>query len=302
MEVCILLSTCDKYSRLAELTLELIHERWKDHPPVFVCGLSTSLKGNAETLLLGEDSHDWIGITRAAVEKLFENGYKKFYLLLDDHPPLGICNHVHLNSTLPALMDKLKAAYIGLHGWDQNTMSDGEVLGMEYASLQRQADEFPWRYALHPALWDVQTILNMADGLIKTSNDISMRSIWAFERRSGAFPIPSIGNVKSYRIFGLGMLGGNYRWIRRWTRRLFYLSVNFLFLVTIKIFGLNAQEKLVNLLIHETLFFDGPYPLYWSGVMQKGSLHKNFERYLLFHKRNKELSCFQDALSSKKLE
>jgi len=298
MEVCILLSTCDKYSRLAELTVELIHERWNDHPSIFVCGLSTPLRGNSETLLLGGDSLDWIGITKVAVEKLLSNGYKKVYLLLDDHPPLGMCNHMHLNNTLPDLMDKLNAAYIGLHGWDQNTMSAGEVLGKEHYYLQRQADEFPWRYALHPALWDIQFFLNMADNLIKTSNDISMRSIWAFERRFSLIPAPIVGNVKSYRIFGLGMLGGGYRWVRKWSRRLFYYSVNSLYWVTIKIFGIKAQDNLVNLLIYETLFFDGPYPLYWSGVMQKGKIHKNFERYFLYHRRNNELSRFRDALNA----
>lgn len=296
MEICILLSTCDKYEKLAELTVNLIHQRWKNHPPVFVCGISHPLQGNAETLPLGEDVRDWIAITGAAAKKLLQKGFQKFYLILEDHPPLGVCHETHLNKTLPELMDKLDAVYIGLHGWDQNTSADGKVLGVEYNRLQRQSDKFLWRYALHPALWNVQAFKDMTDTLIRTGDDIAMRSIWAFERRSGAIPF-SAG--KSYRVFGLGMLGGKFRAIRAITRRFLYLLVNFLLLVTRKVSGADAQEKLADYFIRETLFFDGPYPIYWSGVMQKGSLHQNFKLYLLFHRRKNELSCFNDALDLK---
>lgn len=297
MDICILLSTCDKYIKLAELTVVLIDQRWKNHPPIFVCGLSSPCGGEAETLLLHNDSQDWIGIARSAAQQLLEKGYQKCYLILDDHPPIKICNETHLNINLPTLMDSLHATYIGLHGWDQNTFSDGRILGSNFRYLQHQTSSFLWQYALHPALWDTQAFLDMTEILCKNV-DIKSRNIWAFERRSGAIPSPFPPNLqgRSYRIFGLGMLGGEYRVIRAASRRLFYFSVNLVSLIVKKIFGVTAQQQYIELIIHETLFFDGPYPIYWSGVMQKGSLNKNFERFLLFHRQDGELSKYREII------
>lgn len=299
MDICILLSTCDKYIKLAELTVVLIDQRWKDHPPIFVCGLSSPCGGNAETLTLHNDSQDWIGIARSAAQQLLEKGYQKCYLILDDHPPIKICNETHLNINLPTLMDSLHATYIGLHGWDQNTLSDGRILGCNYYFLQHQADSFLWQYALHPALWNIQAFFNMTDLLDETGNDIKSRSIWAFERRSGAVPslFPFNMQGRSYRIFGLVMLGGKFRLIRALSRRFFYFSINLRSLIIKKLLGVDAQQKFIDQIIHETLFFDGPYPLYWSGVMQKGSLNKNFQRFLITHKQDDELSRFQEVIS-----
>lgn len=298
MDICILLSTCDKYIKLAELTVVLIDERWKDHPPIFVCGLSSPCDGNAETLMLHNDPQDWIGIARSAAEQLLEKGYQKCYLILDDHPPIKTCNETHLNINLPTLMDTLHATYIGLHGWDQNTLSDGRILGFDYYFLQHQTVSFLWQYALHPALWDIQDFLNMTELLYKTADDIKSQSIWAFERRSGAFPSPFPLDLqgRSYRIFGLGMLRGKYRVLRALTRRFFYFSVNVWSLILKRLFGVEAQQKFVDSVIHETLFFDGPYPIYWSGVMQKGSLNKNFERFLLVRRQDGELSRFRKVI------
>lgn len=298
METCILLSTCDKYADLAELTVDLIHQLWKDHPPIYVCGMSLPCRNDVSMLPLNEDPRDWIGIIESAAQQLIDKGCRKCYLILDDHPPLKSCNEMHLNITLPALMDNLGAAYIGLHGWDQNTLSDGKVLGNKYHYLQKQSTSFLWQYALHPALWDTQALKDIAGALLKIENDVSSRSIWAFERRSGATPspVPLRWQGRAYRVFGLGMLGGKFRTIRRFFRRFLYLFLNFLFWITKKIFGLVTQERLVNFVIHETLFFDGPYPMYWSGVMQKGRLNKNLEKYLLVHRRRGDLSLIKDTL------
>ncbi len=300
METCILLSTCDRYADLAGLTLDLIHQRWKNHPPVFVCGMSNPFRSDVVTLLDKEDPRDWIGITESAARQLLDKGYKKCYLILDDHPPLQICNEIHLNKTLPALMDDLGAAYIGLHGWDQNTLSDGKILLGGYLWLQKQSPSFLWQYALHPALWNVQALREIAGSLPKIGDDIASRSVWAFERRSGAASsqIPHVWQGKAYRVFGLRMLGGKFSLIRGLGRRILFLLLNFMFLLSKMVFGAKGQERLIDRFIHETLFYNGPYPLYWSGVMQKGRLNKNFERYLLSHRRNDELTRLKEILPS----
>lgn len=301
METCILLSTCDRYIDLARLTTALIHQRWKDHPPVFVCGVSHPFRGDVETFPLVNHPQDWIGIAESAVHSLIEKGYKKCYLILDDHPPLGACNDVHLNHTLPALMDRLEAAYIGLHGWGQNTLSEGIMLGVSECYLQQQSDMFLWRYALHPALWDLRAFRDIAGALPILGDDMASRSVWAFERRAGASPspIPPMWHGRSYRIFGLGMLGERFGLMHGVARWLMYALLNLLFFGVKRIFGTTTQEKLVSSIVHELLFYNGPYPIYWSGVMQKGGLHKNFEKYMVSHNQDAELLSFKGVLPPK---
>jgi hypothetical protein len=300
-DCCILLSTCDKYVGLAILTVDLIHKRWIDHPKIFVCGVSHTFPGVTETLVLVNDAMDWIGITETAVNELIKKGFRKCYFILEDHPPLQVCNDLHLNITLPALMDELGAAYIGLYGWDQNTLSNGIILSAEFYRLQHQETSFLWQYSLHPALWNLDAFIATLRSLPEINNDITSRSAWAFERRAGIPETPA--SVKwrgmSYRIFGLGMLGGRFRPARRFIRQLMFLTIDLMSMIIKWIFGSDNRESFVNFFLPETLFFDGPYPLFWSGVMQKGALNKHFEKFLVRHRRNNELSNFRAALKNK---
>ena len=74
------------------------------------------------------------------------------------------------------------------------------------------------------------------------------------------------------------------------------MAVNLTVLIAGKLMGSAARDRLLNFVLSETLFFDGPYPMYWSGVMQKGSLNKNFEKFLLLRRRNRELSNFRAVI------
>jgi hypothetical protein len=297
MNTCILLSTCDKYIPLADLTIDLLGQRWANHPPIFVCGVSTDFTSRAELLTLRSDPGDWIGITRLAVDDLLKLGYRKCYLILEDHPPLAICHQTHLNETLPALMDRLGAVYIGLYGWDQGTLSAGTVLPSEYHGLQQQADTFLWRFSLHPALWNLEALRDVIAMMPIPGNDMSMQSIWAFERRSGSIQNNEVISPRlqgrSYRVFGSGMLAGRFRTVRALCRRLYFFILNAMLWLVGKLFGTAVQEWISNALLPDRLFFDGPYPLYWSGVMQKGRLNQNFEKFLLRRKRIDELDDFR---------
>lgn len=295
MNTCILLSTCDKYIPLAELTIELLGRRWKNHPPIFVCGVSAALIDSAGVLPRQSSPTDWVGITASAVDALLEKGYRKCYLILEDHPPLDVCNEMHLNETLPGLMDQLGAAYIGMYGWDQGTFSVGQVLSPGYHRLQRQEGSFSWRFSLHPALWDLEALRDLTRALPLLQNNMTTRSVWAFERRSGALKEPRWRD-SSYRVFGAGMLAGKYGPIRAATRRLYiYLLNAFLWLVG-KTLGVPMQERISQAALPDRLFFDGPYPLYWSGVLQKGRLNQNFEKFLLRRKRTDELDDFRRVI------
>jgi len=301
MNICILILTCEKYLDLAILTVTLIKQRWKNHPPIFVCGVSFLTSEGVEILPFEGDQRDWIGMVSSAALQLLEKGFQTVYLILDDHPPLGVCNDEHLNHTLPNLMDKLGAAYIGLYGWDQSTFSQGTIMSKEFHKLQIQDKSFLWRYSLHPALWRLEALRDISTAILMRGNDLLAKSAWAFERISGSSEIYdaiSQWEGRSYRIFGLGMLEKKHRIKHMFFRRLFYIFTNGTLLAIKKIFGAYAQERFSALIIAERLFFDGPYPLYWSGVMQKGKLNKNFEKFMCWRRRYKELFMFQNALKN----
>lgn len=302
MSTCILLSTCDKYISLAACTIDLINQRWENHPPIYVCGASDPCIENVKFLMLEDDPLDWIGITQSAVAHLISLKYDKCYLILDDHPPLGQCNENHLNITLPTLMAKLNAAYIGLYGWDQGTSSLGDAHAAEYQYLQKQAGSFSWRYSLHPALWDLEFLNSILVMMPVLNNDMFTRSIWSFERRSGSFAYPlqyAPSNGDSYRVFGLGMLAGSNKLLRKFFRQGFYAFGNLLLWIVGTVLGKSIKTRLEQSMMPERLFFDGPYPLYWSGVMQKGRINKNLEKYLIFHHRENELRIIRKALNPK---
>lgn len=298
MHTCILLSTCDRYIPLARMTIDLLDRRWKDHPPIFVCGASTAFISQAEVLPLRESPDDWIGITASAAKTLLKKGYHKCYLILEDHPPLAICNERDLNETLPNLMDKLGAAYIGLYGWDQGTLSEGKVLSSAYHYLQQQSDTFQWKFSLHPALWNLEALYDVTEALPLLENSKITRSAWAFERRSGSLS-KTEGLLRwqgdSYRVFGAGMLAGKYGPVRAARRLYIYLLNAFLWLAG-KTLGIPIQERISQAALPDRLFFDGPYPLYWSGVLQKGRLNQNFEKFLLRRKRTDELDGFRQVI------
>ena len=282
---CILISTCDKYLKVATFTRAMIDRYWAAHPPVWLCGAGNS--SGPEWLPLRNDPSDWVGITHAAVEDLIARGYRQAYLILDDHPPLGPCNEEHLNRTIPDLLDRLSAATIGLYGWDQRTQSKGQILGPDHYHLQKQDSEFLWQFSLHPALWNLEALKALLDVLLQTQ-DLKLRSPWAFERRSGApdFPVPDLCRDRSYRVCGLCMLGGQHRFRRRMGRILEFRAIDLLRWFGRHLGGDGMLNCLDEWLAGEYGFFDGPYPLFWSGLLRKGSPNKTLIRFLMLrHKK-----------------
>ena len=284
MSACILLSTCDKYLKMAGFTRAMIDRCWAAHPPVFFCGAKNA--SGPEWLPLRNDPADWVGITASAADDLMIRGYEKCYLILDDHLPLGPCNEEHLNRTLPELMDKLNAAYIGLYGWDQRTQSRGTLLGREHYRLQKQDSAFLWQFSLHPALWDLRALKELLSSLMQTQN-LALRSPWAFERRSGseAFTVPESCRSRAYRICGLSMLGGKNRGLRKYSRLLEFRLIDCVRLFFILVHAGKALARWDAFMSPEYDFHDGPYPLYWSGVLRKGNVNENLIRFLRARRR-----------------
>ncbi len=114
MNTCILIPSYDGYRSLAGFTANQIDHHWRDHPPIYFCGLSAPAHKNDLLLFLRRQSSDWLSILIDAVHEVKERGFKAVYLILDDHPPLGPCEANTLNQTLPATLERLEAGTISL--------------------------------------------------------------------------------------------------------------------------------------------------------------------------------------------
>ena len=182
-DLCILISTCDAYKELASWTAKTIDRYWRPHPRVFFCGSRDTRDG--VWIPMTRDPVDWMGITLDAAAALQERGYKKCYLVLDDHAPVFSCHASHLNDTIPYLMDKIDATYIGLNGWGQpGREKNGKVLGQDFYYIENVSPDYPWKYQLHPGLWCLSSLIEILKTLTRQL-PIEKHNPWSFERRSG---------------------------------------------------------------------------------------------------------------------
>jgi hypothetical protein len=288
-DLCILLSTWDKQQAVSAITHKHLNHRWPDHPPVFTCGCCTYPEDVAG-LTLKAEPRDWISIHRDACADLLESGFKWTYLILDDHAPIGQCHVTHLNQTLPRLAKELDALYIGLNGWGQGRPEGYGTLLTEHSRLEAVGDKFDWKYSLHPGLWNLthlHTILRQwADQL-----PLEERTAWKFERMGQQASIQDHLNAEclSYRVDGIHMrhprslsLGQRFRLQRART----YAALRSRFQSSV------YRHPEQNRYLYR--FYDGPYPLFWSGLLQRGEIHQDCKRFLALIK---EEALLQDLNS-----
>lgn len=279
MKLCILLSTCESYRRIAEFTCSRIDRLWAYHPPIFCCG---SNSGNKKSWLpLVDEQTDWMKILFTATFELIDRGYSQVYLILDDHPPLWKCHEKHLNKTIPEMMAQLKAVYMGLNGWGQGRALTGSIMNNNYFRVENVSQDYLWKFQLHPALWDLFFLHQLLKGMIEKL-PVELHSPWAFERRTGTVEadIPEEWKKSSYRICGQSMtrssLRKNYFFLVRWIVKVMRFFAG-------KIIGIEAWKKIDQGFAFLFQYYEGPYPLIWSGAIKKGKLNKDLIRYLKFH-------------------
>lgn len=295
-DLCILIPTFDRYRAVAEFTRTKLDQHWPGHPPIFFCGLSGPAQ-SPSFLELRDDPADWMALVRSAVVDLQGRGFRQCYLVLDDHPPMDRCHVAHLNETLPRLMSELGASFINLHGWGQSRPPQGTALGARYFRLEQPAREYLWKFALHPGLWDLEALAMILEVLLRNS-DPSERTCWKFERRAGAadFELPTRWRETAYRVCGTAMTARPARHLHAFGRRveLFAFDVLRFFL---RIFaGQPARDRFDARYLGVYHFYDGPYPLFWSGVMKKGRLNDDLLFFLRWHRRRKQLDELHRAL------
>ena len=286
---CILISTFDRYEKLARWTLGRIDSEWANHPPVFFAGLS---RRDGQSLGFIGDSQDWMGVNLQAVRRLSESGYTHAYVILDDHPPVGRCHAGFLNDRLPELSACLGAAYVGLLGYGQHRRREGEDLGSAFAHLEKTSPSYRWKFSLHPGLWnlvDLQTLLECRMEIYPKGQ----RSPWNFERHRdvpGDLLVDSIAS-RCFRVRGSLSLAPEF--LSRGALALEYLIR---FAADMELFaaklsgGKPARDAAELRRLWMFGHYLGPYPIYWSGCMRQGKPHADFEKWLAASGSN-ELVC-----------
>lgn len=273
---CILLATVESYRPVASVTHNLLADYWPDHPPLFVAGV-TELEG-ATCLKTTGDVREWTGVVADACDQLSDLGFSSVYLVLDDHPPLNSCHSVHLNQTIPRLLTALDATYIGLNGWGYGRPGrhiNGQLLSPKDWRLERVQADFTWKGSLHPGLWSV-TRLGRFARLIQENYSPDRRTAWAFERLVGRDDLVVDFDCKNsfYRVCGRCMTASPSRYIQY---RAAFAGASLLEKMLNRATGGPAPlNKSARVLGH---YYEGPYPLFWSGIVTQGRLNPVFASY-----------------------
>ena len=275
-ETCILISSHDRYASLAHFTQTQINKQWQDHPAVSFSGLSAL---NVSRLLeLRRDPVDWIGVTLDAVHDLLSHGYHSVYLILDDHPPLGRCQQDLLNHVLPNILAERDATNISLFGSGQGRQAVGQITLDVCGGLEALPKSYLWKYSLHPGLWSLSKLQCLLDRLDADLTRLDARHPWSFERIGGGYRSMTDGEKvgSSYRIAA----PFEVLWRKDKILSASYRSAGDLTRYTAGVVGgPNAWNRVSRRFDFAYHYFDGGYPIFWRGVMEKGRPNSEFKRF-----------------------
>ncbi len=278
--VCILLSTCERYRSMAEFTVRQLQKFWPDHPPLFSCGLNDLLE-DTRPLPLRDPVEDWMAVTLSACRDLRQKGFRQAYVILDDHPPLARCHSEHLNVTIPAMMEALDAVSIALSGYGQRRRVFGQIVRWRQWEVDRVPAEQLWKFPLHPALWNLETLQVILEFLVAALPP-SEHTPWAFERKGGDphSSLPAKLKENSYRLCGVRMTARGMRVLRHLPLRLAQFAADVLRFGARVLGGAEARSRMDQACRWLDCPYDGPYPLFWSGLVAKGKINTHLVSYL----------------------
>lgn len=270
----ILMCTCTPYVGVARATHQLLDVFWEKHPDFFIVGDAGA--DDQDKIPFSCSEKDWIGMALESVTWLINKGYTHCYLILDDHPPIGVCNSSFLNNTLPSICEQLKATHIALAGWDQFQPKEGGIINVEGQQWMLNSVSYKWKFDLHPGYWNLQDLALILDKVMAVSPRVySARS---FEGISSTLDLsPRLVN-STFKIGGNRIVVGNKWYQNRLTRGggLYCLHAVRL---AVRAGGRECLDRLDRKIEIYTQYINGPYPMYWSGVIKKGELNTNLVKF-----------------------
>lgn len=282
MKTAILVPVWINYRWVAPLTKRLIDEQWSEHPDLWFCGLEEApgAEWNVVPLRPTTERMNWTAVLRDGVEGLIERGYDTLYIIAEEHVPLGRCHARVLNELLPAKMEELEAVYISLMGWDNRRyVSKSPVLGPEHHEFKHLTRPGDPRFHLHPALWRSDVALACCEEALK---DASARgSAWHFEKAPAreSSGLPPAWSVGCYQIRASALALERPGWQRRVAgpvERFFFHKA----MALLPHLPGTWRTMAARWIPFDDVFCDGPYPMFYSGIMAKGGINRFFKRYL----------------------
>ena len=276
LRTALLMCTCESYTAVAEASCRLIDRFWPGHPDLFIVGGNKI--PNRKTIPFACDERDWIGMAHEASLWLRQEGFTHCYLILDDHPPIGKCATAYLNNILPQLVDSLGASHVALAGWDQFQPKDGKLIDVGSERWLKNSPVFKWKFDLHPGIWNISDFC----AVLEAVKGVEPRPYSAreFEGAAGSdsLELPRRLVDSTFKIGGDGVAAGSGWCERRWKRRIVANGLHISRLAA-RLGGVSLVQKFDERTEYLTQYINGPYPMYWSGVIKKGVLNQNLIRF-----------------------
>jgi len=277
--LCILVSVYHPYRWVAESTARLLDAFWPGHPPLFFCGLTSEEAGALPHLPCPDPAlpRSWGGFVKDACAQLRALGFESCYFLLEDQPPLAKCDHRHLTETLPNLMQKLGGVYCGLMGWDNRRFTTrAPILPDDERRLMHLSVPSAPRFHLHPSWWNLDALERCAALVLQTPN----HTPWNFEKtcEKADADLPVEWKSGCYQISAEALMQPppGRKLAQRSERFLFHRLMALAPLARRLGFGVKYWDALG----FDDFFYDGPYPMFYAGVMSRGRLNPFLRRWV----------------------
>lgn len=265
---------------MAPIAWELMQRHWPSHPPVSFIGLSGS-DLPCLPLAVSTDRGNWTAVLREGVRQIRGKGVEYVYLIAEEHVPLAACHEGHLNETLPRLMEEMPAAYISLMGWDNRRYtSKSPVLGRERFRMKHLTASRDPRFHLHPALWRTDVLEACCEQALQ---DVPKNgSAWHFEKVNDRIEnsLPSAWKEQCYQICAEALSARPASSARRFAG----ICERAVFHKLMALYPLIPSRPLANRYARavgfDDFFCDGPYPMFYSGIMAKGEINPYLAKFL----------------------
>lgn len=273
--ICILSPVHPDYAWLVPFLEELLAKYWPSHPEIRYCLRPQEATADRPTT--------WCEITRDGVQSAREAGYDLAYLIAEEHAPLAACHETHLNETLPRLLADWDAAYIALMGWDnRRTPTKTRPMDAAHFKMIHLTGPRDARFGLHPALWRLDALADCLDATLAAG--AAEATAWRFEKISGKpdAPIPRRWIEGCYQICGRPLRlnpPGPARSAAESAERFVFNK-----LMALCPRGDHPmRKKFWDAAGFDNFFYDGPYPMFFSGLMAKGEINRWLVQWLVRH-------------------
>lgn len=280
--LCVLITVFHPYRWIAPFTFEMLEKFWPGHPPVFFCGLTSEEADDLPHIPVEDASlpRVWGDVALHAAKKLKAAGFEAVYFFLEDIMPLGRCHAENLGALLPSLLNSLPASYIGLMGWDNRRFATraGGVLPPERHRLLHLTTPRAPRFHLHPSLFRMEALVACLEAL-RTQEK---RNGWGFEKlcEKPDAPLPEEFKNSCYQICGAELSLEK----PSAARRAFDAAERWVFHRAMSVVPLAHKfgwgTRFAKAVGFDNFYYNGPFPMFYSGVMAGGRVNPLFLRYL----------------------